>query len=49
MQYFKITNELTAYFIVLSVINNVRCKLLARVFAVVNRKTTFINTYKFAS
>jgi len=31
------------------VINNVRCKLLARVFAVINRKSTFINTYKFAS
>jgi transposase len=31
------------------VINNVRCKLLARVFAVINRKTAFINTYKFAS
>jgi transposase len=31
------------------VINNVRCKLLARIFAVVNRKTPFINTFKFAS
>ena len=31
------------------VINNVRCKLLARTFAVINRKSTFINTYKFAS
>jgi transposase len=31
------------------VINNVRCKLLARVFAVINRKTPFINTHKFAS
>ena len=31
------------------VINNVRCKLLARIFAIINRKTTFINTYKFAS
>ena len=31
------------------VINNVRCKLLAKIFAVTNRKTTFINTYKFAS
>jgi len=31
------------------VINNVKCKLLARVFAVINRKTPFINTYKFAS
>ena len=31
------------------VINNVRCKLLARVFAVINRNSIFINTYKFAS
>jgi len=31
------------------VINNVRGKLLARVFAVINRKTPFINTQKFAS
>jgi len=31
------------------VINNVRCKLLARTFAVINRKTLFINTFKFAS
>jgi hypothetical protein len=31
------------------VINNVRGKLLARVFAVTNRETPFINTYKFAS
>jgi transposase len=31
------------------VINNVRCKLFARVFAVINRKSIFINTYKFAS
>jgi transposase len=31
------------------VINNVRCKLLARVFAVINRKTPFVNTCKFAS
>jgi len=31
------------------VINNVRCKLLSRVFAVINRKTIFINTFKFAS
>ena len=30
-------------------LNNVRCKLLARVFAVINRKTPFINTFKFAS
>jgi transposase len=31
------------------VINNVRCKLLARIFAVISRKTPFINTFKFAS
>jgi len=31
------------------VINNVRCKLLSRVFAVVNRNTPFANTFKFAS
>jgi transposase len=31
------------------VINNVRCKLLARVFAVINRKTPFVNTLKFAA
>ena len=31
------------------VINNVRAKLLARVFAVINRGTPFINTFKFAS
>ena len=31
------------------VINNVRGKLLARTFAVTNRKTPFINTRKFAS
>jgi transposase len=31
------------------VLNNVRCKLLARVFAIINRKTPFINTFKFAS
>jgi transposase len=31
------------------VLNNVRCKLLARIFAVVNRETPFINTFKFAA
>ena len=31
------------------VLNNIRCKLISRVFAVVNRKTAYINTYKFAS
>lgn len=31
------------------VINNVRAKLLARIFAVVNRGTPFVNTAKFAS
>jgi len=30
-------------------INNVRCKLLGRVFAVINRESPFINTLKFAS
>jgi len=31
------------------VLNNIRCKLISRVFAVINRKTPYINTYKFAS
>jgi transposase len=31
------------------VINNIRCKLLARVFAVINRQTLYINTWKFAT
>ncbi|KAA6334040.1 hypothetical protein EZS27_017603, partial [termite gut metagenome] len=31
------------------VINNVRCKLLARIFAVINRNSPFINTWKFAA
>ena len=31
------------------VINNVRAKLLARVFAVINRGTPFVNTCKFAA
>jgi transposase len=31
------------------VLNNIRCKLLARVFAVINRQSTFVNTFKFAS
>jgi len=31
------------------VINNIRCKLLARVFAVINRKSPFVNTQKFAA
>jgi transposase len=31
------------------VLNNVRCKLISRVFAVINRETPYINTYKFAS
>ncbi len=29
--------------------NNIRCKLISRVFSVVNRNTPFVNTYKFAS
>lgn len=31
------------------VLNNIRCKLISRVFAVVNRETPYINTYRFAS
>lgn len=31
------------------IINNVRGKLLARVFSVINRKEPYVNTYKFAS
>jgi len=31
------------------VMNNIRCKILARVFAVVNRQTPFVNTQKFAA
>jgi len=31
------------------VLNNVRCKLLSRVFAVINRNAPFVNTFKFAS
>jgi hypothetical protein len=31
------------------VLNNVRGKLISRVFADVNRETPYINTYKFAS
>lgn len=31
------------------VLNNISCKLLGRVFAVINRKTPFVNTYKFAA
>jgi len=31
------------------ILNNIRCKLISRVFAVINRQTPFINTYKFAS
>ncbi|MVO11136.1 transposase [Flavobacterium sp. TP390] len=30
------------------VLNNVKCKILSRVFAVINRQTPYINTYKFA-
>ena len=33
----------------MSVINAVRNKILARIFAVVNRKTPFVDTYKFAA
>ena len=31
------------------VLNNIRSKLISRVFAVINRQTPYINTYKFAS
>ncbi len=31
------------------VLNNIRCKLISRIFAVINRETPYINTYKFAS
>lgn len=31
------------------VLNNIRCKIIDRVFSVINRKTPYINTYKFAS
>ncbi len=31
------------------VMNNLRCKLLSRIFAVVNRQTPFVNINKFAA
>lgn len=31
------------------VLNNIRCKILSRVFAVINRQTPYISTYKFAA
>ena len=31
------------------ILNNIRCKLISRVFAVINRQTPYINTYKFVS
>lgn len=31
------------------VLNNVRCKLVSRVFAVVQRESPYVNTYKFVS
>ena len=31
------------------VLNNIRCKIIDRVFSVINRKTPYINTCKFAS
>lgn len=30
------------------VLNNIRCKIISRVFAVINRQTPYVNTYKFA-
>ena len=31
------------------VMNNIRCKILSRVFAVVTRQSPFVNTHKFAA
>jgi transposase len=31
------------------ILNNVKCKIISRVFSVINRQTPYINTYKFAS
>jgi transposase len=31
------------------IINNIRCKLLARIFAVINRNSPYVNTHRFAS
>jgi hypothetical protein len=31
------------------VLNNIRCKIISRVFSVINRQTPSVNTYKFAS
>ena len=31
------------------VLNNIRCKIVSRVFAVINRQTPFVNTQKFAA
>jgi len=33
----------------LVVINNIKCKIISRAFAVINRNSPFVNTYKFAS
>jgi len=33
----------------MSVLNAIRCKILSRVFAVINRQTPFVNTHKFAA
>jgi hypothetical protein len=30
------------------VLINIKCKIISRVFSVINRKTPYINTYKFA-
>lgn len=30
------------------VLNNVKCKIISRVFSVINRQTSYVNTYKFA-
>ena len=31
------------------VMNNIRCKILSRVFATINRGTPYVNTHKFAA
>lgn len=31
------------------IMNNIRCKLISRIFAVVQRQSAYVNTYKFAS
>ena len=33
----------------LLVLNNIKCKIISRAFAVIRRESPFVNTYKFAS